>query len=167
MTVRLVLALQAGMTSINDFATTYMCQSLPFGGVKESGFDRFAGIEGLRGLCVPKVEVALQLGLASSMINEKCLPTIVRLCAKPSSSCSQAVCEDRWPFKTNIPPMLQYPVSDKAFGFVCCLIRMFYGLTLRDNLAGLFGLAGCFVPLPWAQRAAGKKTNGKTNGKEV
>lgn len=35
--------LEAGMTSINDFATTYMCQSLPFGGVKHSGFDRFAG----------------------------------------------------------------------------------------------------------------------------
>lgn len=50
----LLMWLQAGMTSINDFATTYMCQSLPFGGVKESGFDRFAGIEGLRGLCVPK-----------------------------------------------------------------------------------------------------------------
>lgn len=47
--------LQAGMTSINDFATTYMCQSLPFGGVKHSGFDRFAGIEGLRGMCIPKV----------------------------------------------------------------------------------------------------------------
>ncbi|KAL6755042.1 Aldehyde/histidinol dehydrogenase [Haematococcus lacustris] len=46
--------MEAGMTSINDFATTYMCQSLPFGGVKHSGFDRFAGIEGLRGLCVPK-----------------------------------------------------------------------------------------------------------------
>ena len=42
------------MTSINDFATTYMCQTLPFGGVKESGFDRFAGIEGLRGMCIPK-----------------------------------------------------------------------------------------------------------------
>ena len=42
------------MTSINDFATTYMCQSLPFGGVKESGFDRFAGIEGLRGMCISK-----------------------------------------------------------------------------------------------------------------
>jgi Aldehyde dehydrogenase family len=65
------------MTSINDFATTYMCQSLPFGGVKESGFDRFAGIEGLRGLTVPK-----------------------------------AVAEDRWPWlmRTDIPPMLQYPV---------------------------------------------------------
>ena len=46
--------IQAGMTSINDFGSTYMCQSLPFGGVKDSGFDRFAGIEGLRGLCVPK-----------------------------------------------------------------------------------------------------------------
>lgn len=46
--------MQAGMTSINDFATTYMCQSLPFGGVKESGFDRFAGIEGLRGMCIAK-----------------------------------------------------------------------------------------------------------------
>ena len=45
---------QVGMTSINDFATTYMCQSLPFGGVKESGFGRFAGIEGLRALCVTK-----------------------------------------------------------------------------------------------------------------
>lgn len=43
------------MTSLNDFATTYMCQSLPFGGVKHSGFDRFAGIEGLRGMCIPKV----------------------------------------------------------------------------------------------------------------
>ena len=42
------------MSSINDFATTYMCQSLPFGGVKESGFGRFAGVEGLRALCVTK-----------------------------------------------------------------------------------------------------------------
>ena len=49
-----VVLSQAGMTSINDFGSTYMCQSLPFGGVKDSGFDRFAGIEGLRGLCVPK-----------------------------------------------------------------------------------------------------------------
>lgn len=35
--------LDAGMSAINDFGTTYMCQSLPFGGVKHSGFDRFAG----------------------------------------------------------------------------------------------------------------------------
>jgi hypothetical protein len=47
--------LEAGMTSINDFNATYMCQSLPFGGVKYSGFGRFGGIEGLRALCIPKV----------------------------------------------------------------------------------------------------------------
>jgi hypothetical protein len=40
---RIAEQLEAGMSSINDFATTYMCQSLPFGGVKQSGFDRFAG----------------------------------------------------------------------------------------------------------------------------
>ena len=47
----------AGMASLNDFASTYMAQSLPFGGVKESGFDRFAGVEGLRGCCVPKAVI--------------------------------------------------------------------------------------------------------------
>ena len=46
--------IHSGMLAINDFATTYMCQSLPFGGVKESGYDRFAGVEGLRGMCFPK-----------------------------------------------------------------------------------------------------------------
>lgn len=29
-----------------------MSQSLPFGGFKKSGYDRFAGPEGLRGLCL-------------------------------------------------------------------------------------------------------------------
>eukprot|EP00959_Pyramimonas_sp_CCMP1952_P444039 9296437-Pyramimonas_sp.AAC.1 len=69
-------------------------QALPFGGVKDSGFDRFAGIEGLRGCCYPK-----------------------------------AVCEDRlpWLMKTNIPPLLQYPVSDVAFDFVSALCKLFYG----------------------------------------
>jgi acyl-CoA reductase-like NAD-dependent aldehyde dehydrogenase len=47
----------AGMLAINDFATCYMCQSLPMGGLKDSGFGKFAGIEGLRGLCVEKAVV--------------------------------------------------------------------------------------------------------------
>ena len=34
--------------------------------------------------------------------------------------------EDRWPFKTAIPPLLQYPVSDRAFDFVSSLVWMFY-----------------------------------------
>lgn len=46
--------LKVGMCNINDFATNYLCQSMPFGGTKESGSDRFAGIEGLRGCCTMK-----------------------------------------------------------------------------------------------------------------
>lgn len=105
--------LQAGMTSINDFATTYMCQSLPFGGVKDSGFDRFAGIEGLRGLTIPK-----------------------------------AVAEDRFPWlmRTNIPPMLQYPVGANAYRFTASLISMFYSPSLTGCVGGLVGLLKCFLP---------------------
>lgn len=44
--------LESGMASVNDIeGTTYLSQSLPFGGFKSSGFGRFAGREGLRGLC--------------------------------------------------------------------------------------------------------------------
>lgn len=44
---------KAGMVAINDFAAFYAVQ-LPFGGVKGSGYGRFAGEEGLRGLCNAK-----------------------------------------------------------------------------------------------------------------
>jgi acyl-CoA reductase-like NAD-dependent aldehyde dehydrogenase len=54
--LRIGRRLQTGMCNINDFAINYLCQSLPFGGVKISGFDRFAGVEGLRGCCVLRAE---------------------------------------------------------------------------------------------------------------
>lgn len=41
--------IKAGMVSVNDFAT-YYAVGLPFGGTKESGYGRFGGAEGLRGL---------------------------------------------------------------------------------------------------------------------
>ena len=49
---RIAAALRTGMCNINDFGVNYLCQGLPFGGVGISGFDRFAGYEGLRGCCV-------------------------------------------------------------------------------------------------------------------
>ncbi|EON99021.1 putative succinate-semialdehyde dehydrogenase protein [Phaeoacremonium minimum UCRPA7] len=45
-----VKGLKTGMVAVNDFATTYAVQ-MPFGGVAGSGYGRFAGEEGLRGLC--------------------------------------------------------------------------------------------------------------------
>lgn len=50
----IVSSLRVGMSNVNDFATNYLCQSMPFGGTKDSGFDKFAGIEGLRGCCITK-----------------------------------------------------------------------------------------------------------------
>lgn len=46
----IVKGLRVGMVAVNDFATMYAVQ-LPFGGVGGSGYGRFAGDEGLRGLC--------------------------------------------------------------------------------------------------------------------
>lgn len=50
---RCVSEMQAGMVAVNDFAVYYAVQ-LPFGGVKGSGYGRFAGEEGLRALCNTK-----------------------------------------------------------------------------------------------------------------
>lgn len=45
-----VSEIKAGMVSVNDFGSFYATQ-LPFGGVKGSGYGRFAGEEGLRAVC--------------------------------------------------------------------------------------------------------------------
>mmetsp|Transcript_11092 Transcript_11092/g.16639 ORF Transcript_11092/g.16639 Transcript_11092/m.16639 type:complete len:581 (-) Transcript_11092:24-1766(-) len=48
---RVAKQIVSGMVTINDFGVSYLCQELPFGGVKESGFGRFNGREGLRAFC--------------------------------------------------------------------------------------------------------------------
>lgn len=48
---RVTKEMKCGMVSVNDFAVYYLNQSLPFGGVKGSGYGRFAGEEGLRSVC--------------------------------------------------------------------------------------------------------------------
>lgn len=64
--------IHCGVAAINDFASTYMCQSLPFGGVKDSGFGRFAGIEGLRACCLVK-----------SVVEDRFWPYIKTVIPKP------------------------------------------------------------------------------------
>ncbi|XP_057958195.1 aldehyde dehydrogenase 22A1 isoform X2 [Malania oleifera] len=64
--------LHIGVAAINDFASNYMCQSLPFGGVKHSGFGRFAGVEGLRACCLVK-----------SVVEDRWWPYIKTMIPKP------------------------------------------------------------------------------------
>jgi acyl-CoA reductase-like NAD-dependent aldehyde dehydrogenase len=52
--MRIGNAIRSGMFTVNDFGVNYLIQSLPFGGLKESGFGRFAGPEGLRACCVER-----------------------------------------------------------------------------------------------------------------
>jgi acyl-CoA reductase-like NAD-dependent aldehyde dehydrogenase len=49
--------LVAGSTCMNEFALGYMVQALPFGGIKDSGFGRLNGREGLRACTNPKAYV--------------------------------------------------------------------------------------------------------------
>lgn len=63
--------LKTGMVAVNDFAVFYAVQ-LPFGGARGSGYGRFAGKEGLRGLCNAKsVCVDRWPGLIKTMIPGK------------------------------------------------------------------------------------------------
>jgi len=55
--MRIGKRIRSGMFTVNDFGVNYLIQSLPFGGVKESGFARFAGPEGLRGCCLERAMV--------------------------------------------------------------------------------------------------------------
>ena len=58
---QIVRGLRAGMVAVNDFGATYAVQ-MPFGGVGGSGYGRFAGEEGLRGLCNLKAVCEDRLG---------------------------------------------------------------------------------------------------------
>lgn len=60
--------IRAGMTTVNDFGVNYLVQALPFGGIKESGFGRFAGPEGLRACCLMKSVVVDKTSLCRTAI---------------------------------------------------------------------------------------------------
>lgn len=61
---RIAEQLETGMSAINEFGgITYMAQDLTFGGVKESGFGRMNGREGLRSMCNVKAVIDDRLPL--------------------------------------------------------------------------------------------------------
>ena len=64
---RIARQIAAGMTTVNDFGLAYMIQSLPFGGLKISGFGRINGREGLRACCNEKAIVGDRLPIRQGM----------------------------------------------------------------------------------------------------
>ena len=51
---RIAARLQAGMSNVNDFGVNYLCQSLPFGGVKGSGLGREGVVNAIHEMSQPK-----------------------------------------------------------------------------------------------------------------
>lgn len=77
---RFARAIHAGMTTVNDFGLAYMIQSLPFGGVKISGFGKINGREGLRACCNEKAivtdRIPVRQGMALYPVRAATLPLV-------------------------------------------------------------------------------------------
>jgi hypothetical protein len=141
---RLGRRIYSGMTVINDFAVNYMVQALPFGGVRVSGFDRFAGPEGLRALCLQKsfvTDLYVRLCLMSPT------PWCVDLCEHPTYShprpfsfaCRALDC--RIPgMRISVPPVISYPGTPRGVQFVKGLVGVLYGMSLGKRFSSLFSL---------------------------
>jgi acyl-CoA reductase-like NAD-dependent aldehyde dehydrogenase len=104
-----IKGLETGMVAVNDFAVYYAVQ-LPFGGVGGSGYGRFAGEEGLRGLCNIKSICEDKWGWAGI---KTAIPKQIR-----------------YPI----------PDTTKGFGFVKSVNELGYGTGLTGRLLGLRGL---------------------------
>ena len=112
---RCVGGLKCGMVSVNDFGS-YYAVGLPFGGVGGSGFGRFGGEEGLRGLCNAK------------------------------SVCEDGWVARRLGVRTRIPGVLRYPVEAGRGWEVCCgIVGLGYGLSVWERGRGLMRLLGGLV----------------------
>ena len=113
---RCVKEIKAGMVAVNDFGAYYAC-SLPFGGLKGSGYGRFGGEEGLRGLCNVK------------------------------AVCEDAWWARLLRIRTRIPARLQYPIGNGREGWNMCLglIRLGYGLGFRAKVGGLLLLVAAHL----------------------
>jgi len=112
---RITREIKSGMVSINDFGAYYVC-SLPFGGVGGSGYGRFGGEEGLRGLCNAK------------------------------SICEDAWWARLLGIKTEIPPPLQYPVSAQNGYKACeGIVRTGYAPSWSGMLSGIASLLGALM----------------------
>jgi acyl-CoA reductase-like NAD-dependent aldehyde dehydrogenase len=111
---RCVREIKAGMVAANDFAAYYAC-SLPFGGVKGSGYGRFSGEEGLR-----------------AVSNVKAV-------------CEDAWWATKFGIQTKIPGKLQYPVSRDGWEVVKGVVGTGYALSWAEMVSNVVGLLGALM----------------------
>lgn len=106
-----VRGLRCGMVAVNDFAAFYAVQ-LPFGGVAGSGYGRFAGEEGLRGLCNIKAVCADRWGWAG-----------VRTSIPPPI---------RYPIES----------QERSWRFARGVVETGYGIGVARKIGGVMGILG-------------------------
>ncbi|EXJ89120.1 NAD-dependent aldehyde dehydrogenase [Capronia epimyces CBS 606.96] len=111
---RFVTGIKAGMVAVNDFGAYYAC-SMPFGGVKGSGYGRFGGKEGLRALSNVK------------------------------SVCVDASWATVLGIRTTIPPKLQYPVSKDGWDICKGVVGTGYSSGWREWIANVIGLVSALT----------------------
>ncbi|KAG9787977.1 Aldehyde dehydrogenase 22A1 [Exophiala dermatitidis] len=109
-----VAGIKAGMVAVNDFGAYYAC-SMPFGGVKGSGYGRFGGEEGLRALS-----------------------NVKSICADASWAMLLGI-------STAIPPKLQYPVSKDGWDICKGVIGTGYALGWKQWIANVAGLVAALM----------------------
>ncbi|KAF8429011.1 Aldehyde/histidinol dehydrogenase, partial [Tirmania nivea] len=115
---RVVTEMKCGMVAVNDFASFYLNQSLPFGGVRGSGYGRFAGEEGLRGVCNLK---SVLVDRWPSLINTGIPPIVDYPITRP---------EESWNFTKGM--LLQFASVFTVFAKLY-LCRRFGSLRLRPK----------------------------------
>lgn len=110
-----VSSIRAGSVAVNDFATFYVC-SMPFGGRDGSGYGRFGGEEGLRGLCNIK------------------------------SLCEDAPWAKALNIQTRIPGILRYPIEGRrGWQAVQGIVETGYGVGFVPQLRGVRKLLGALM----------------------
>ncbi len=57
-----------------------------------------------------------------------------------------ALCRFPWLMRTDIPPMLRYPLHLNAYQFTTALISMFYSLNIAGSVNGLVSLLASLMP---------------------
>ena len=112
---RCVKEIKAGSVAVNDFASYYAC-SMPFGGRDGSGYGRFGGEEGLRGLC--NVKSVTEDAWWASMMG----------------------------MRTRIPTLLRYPVDGTIGWAACRgVVETGYALGLAARMRGMVTLLMAFM----------------------